>query len=47
MYDLCEVIRNDLAEDNHETLKLAAMDIGSGYHFYTFGIARWQLKVLN
>ena len=47
IHDLCEEISRELAKHNHDTLKLAAMDIGSGYHSYMFGIAKWQLKVLN
>ena len=47
MYDLCELISNNMASSsNHlNTSRLAAMDIGCGYHSYTFDISRWQFKV--
>ena len=47
MHDLCEVISKDLAKNQHNTSRLAAMDIGCGYHSYMFGIARWQLQVVH
>jgi len=45
MYDLCEAISKDLQKSGNNTSRLAAMDIGCGYHSYMFGIARWQLQV--
>ena len=47
MYDLCELISNNMASSsNHHSIPmLAAMDIGCGYHSYTFDISRWQFKV--
>ena len=47
MYDLCELIRKDLALDRHNPSRLAAMDIGYDYQSYMFGIAKLQRQVHN
>ena len=42
MFDLYEVINRVIKPD---TSRLAAMEIGCGYHSYIFGIAMWNLQV--
>ena len=49
IYDLCEVINTDIKGriGDHNASRLAAMDIGCGYHSYIVGIAMRHLEVLN
>ena len=45
MFDVFEFISHDTARlGNDDRVKLAAMDIGCGYHSYTRSIRKWWPK---